>query len=297
MNDFNRKEICSERAEPAPGVLYIVGTPIGNRGDLSIRAESILKNVSAIACEDTRHSGKLLKSLGSTAPLFSFYKHNTQRRIPQLLSLLKEGKSLALISDAGLPGISDPGEQLVACARHAGLDVICIPGPCAATTALVSSGLPCNRFCFEGFLPTKKTDRKVLLDKIAKETRTTVIYESPRRLVLLLEELAQVCGEERPLQVARELTKRYEQQVGSTIKEALQYFINNHPKGECTIVLGGATCKSKVVSNEKDLLLEMQKLIENGASANEAARELARSSGNSKRFLYSLLHKPGKDRN
>ncbi|MEC8095887.1 MAG: 16S rRNA (cytidine(1402)-2'-O)-methyltransferase, partial [Cyanobacteriota bacterium] len=202
-----------QRAEPENGVLYMVGTPIGHLGDLSPRARALLAAVNTVACEDTRHSGQLLVSLGSTARRCSFHQHNTHARIPQLLDELSQGRSVAVISDAGLPGISDPGEELVAAARAAGHAVICIPGPCAATTALVSSGLPSGRFCFEGFLPAKGRDRRQRLETLAKEPRTTVLYEAPHRLLKLLEELQEHCGAARPLQVTRELTKRHEEQV------------------------------------------------------------------------------------
>ncbi len=285
-----------QRLEPSPGVLYVVGTPIGNLEDLSPRAKSLLKKVSAIACEDTRHSGQMLKNVGAKATLFSFYEHNTKTRLPQLLKLLKNGQSLALISDAGLPGISDPGEELVSLARNAGHDVICIPGPCAATTALVSSGLPSDRFCFEGFLPQKNKTRKKILSIIAEETRTTVIYEAPHKLVRLLQELCHLCGADRPLQVARELTKIHEQQIGPTIGAALEYFLVNKPLGECTLVLGGARIQTNIQLTRSELLIEMEALIKNGASASEAARALATKTGQPKRFLYNLLHEEKKSK-
>ncbi len=290
--NFEEKEILNQRLEPASGVLYVVGTPIGNLGDLSPRAKSLLKNVSAIACEDTRHSGQLLRGLGTTTtPLISFHTHNIQSRIPKLLALLKNGESLALISDAGLPGISDPGEELVCAARTEGLSVICIPGPCAATTALVTSGLPSNRFCFEGFLPSKAKDRKQRLSMIVYEQRTTIIYEAPHRLLKLLHELIELCGEGRPLLVARELTKRYEEQIGPNIGAVIKHFMKNKPKGECTLVLGGATSIENEQLSSSELIDKMQMLIKNGASSNEAARKLAEETVHSKRFLYNLLHK------
>ncbi len=281
----------NKRLEPEACVLYVIGTPIGNLGDLSPRARYVLKNVSAIACEDTRHSGQLLSSLEVRAPLFSFHRHNAKSRIPKLISLLKKGESIALISDAGLPGISDPGEELIAEARKSNHEVICIPGPCAATTALVSSGLPCDRFCFEGFLPSKGTARKDRLNNISNEPRTTVIYEAPHRLLKLLSELADLCGSERPLQVARELTKLHEEQIGPTIGAALKHFLINKPLGECTLVLGGAKPKVLEELSNSELLAKMKILIEEGLSASEAAKKVAQSSQHSKRFLYELLHK------
>ncbi len=296
--DSLEKDILSKRLEPSSGVLYVVGTPIGNLGDLSPRAISILQKVSAIACEDTRRSGHLLKKIGAKAPLLSFYKHNTKSRVPKLLKLLKDGQSLAIISDAGLPGISDPGEALVSAARAEGHDVICIPGPCAATTALVSSGLPSKRFCFEGFLPTKSITRREVLGIISKETRTTVIYEAPHRLVRLLKELSDLCGKERPLRVARELTKLHEQQVGTTIGDALDYFSKFRPLGECTIVLGGAPSELDIELSRSELITKMEVLIKAGSTPSEAAREIAIQTGQTKRLLYALLHDiEPKDRN
>ena len=279
-----------QRAEPENGVLYMVGTPIGHLGDLSPRARALLVAVDTVACEDTRHSGQLLSSLGSTARRCSFHQHNTHGRIPQLLEELSQGRSVAVISDAGLPGISDPGEELVAAARSAGHAVICIPGPCAATTALVSSGLPSGRFCFEGFLPAKGRDRRQRLEILAKEPRTTVLYEAPHRLLKLLEELQEHCGAARPLQVTRELTKRHEEQVGPTIGDALTHFTHQAPQGEFTLVLGGAEVQVPAALDDATCLQQLQELIADGMKASDAARDLAQRSGRSKRELYALLH-------
>ena len=289
--DFIANETSNKRLEPAPGVLYIVGTPIGNLGDFSPRAISLLKSVSTIACEDTRHSGQLLKRVGIKANLLSFHKHNTKSRIPQLLKLLDQGKSLALISDAGLPLINDPGEELVQASKEKEHEVICIPGPCAATTALVSSGLPCQRFCFEGFLPSKGRDRKKALETIAKENRTTVIYESPHKLLKLLEELSLVCGYNRPLEISRELTKRYEQSIGPTIGSALEYFKKNKPQGEFTLVLGRGIEGDTNEERRKELKKQIEELIAKGMSPSEASRKISKESGYSRRLLYSMIHK------
>ena len=280
-----------QRQEPAPGTLYLVGTPIGHLGDLSPRARELLRQVDVIACEDTRHSGQLLASLGAQGRRLSFHQHNTRSRLPQLLELLKQPLSLALISDAGLPGISDPGEALAAAARSDGHEVICIPGPCAATTALVSSGLPSGRFCFEGFLPTKGRDRQQRLADIARESRTTVLYEAPHRLLALLDELVTHCGEDRPVQVARELTKRYEQQIGPTVGAAMEHFRQHPPQGECTLVLGGAPLQPTTQHSEAELLRRLEQHMKAGASASDAARELAEQTGTSRRELYALLHR------
>ncbi|QNI55895.1 2-O-methyltransferase [Synechococcus sp. BIOS-E4-1] len=279
-----------QRAEPEAGVLYLVGTPIGHLGDLSPRARALLVAVDTIACEDTRHSGQLLTALGSKARRCSFHQHNTYGRIPQLLNELSSGHSVAVISDAGLPGISDPGEELVAAARQAGHAVICIPGPCAATTALVSSGLPSGRFCFEGFLPTKGRERRESLAAVVAEERTTVLYEAPHRLVKLLEELQELCGDQRALQVTRELTKRHEQQVGPTVIAALEHFKEHPPQGEFTLVLGGAPQQEQATMNDDQCRQQLTALIKQGMKPSDAAKDLSRSAGRSRRELYALLH-------
>ncbi len=279
-----------ERSEPYPGTLYIVGTPIGNLGDLSPRAKHILKTASLIACEDTRRSGQLLKLIKSKVPLLSYHKHNYKSRQSQLLDILESSGSLALISDAGLPGINDPGQELVHAARCNSHEVICIPGPCAATTALVISGLPSERFCFEGFLPKKQSLRKKRLEEISQEKRTTIIYESPHQLIKLLEDLSISCGKERPIQIARELTKRYEESIGKTIDEVIKYFIKNKPKGEFTIVLGGNNNKKDRIS-ELEALNKLNILINKGEKSNIAARKVAEETGYEKKWLYSKLHK------
>ncbi len=279
-------------AEPAAGVLYLVGTPIGNLGDLSPRARQVLAGVDRIACEDTRHSGLLLHNLNIKGRLVSFHEHNQAARIPELLAALAAGEAIAVISDAGLPGISDPGEALVAAARAAGRTVICVPGPCAVTTALVSSGLPAGRFCFEGFLPPKPTQRRARIRELASEARTVVLFEAPHRLVALLEDLLAELGE-RPVAVTRELTKRHEQQVGPTLSSALEHFRAHSPQGEFTLVLGGAEVAEAQARSEAELLEALQALLDQGLSRNEAARQLAQQTGLAKRELYALLHQGG----
>ncbi len=291
MDLINDHEPQQERLEPFPGTLYLVGTPIGNLGDLSARAKSILKDVSLIACEDTRRSGQLLKKIESKVPLISYHKHNLKSRQSQLLEILESNGSIALISDAGLPGINDPGEELVKAVKANNYEVICIPGPCAATTALVISGLPSQRFCFEGFLPKKKSIRKKRLEEISKENRTTVIYESPHQLIKLLEDLLMICGKERPIHISRELTKRYEESIGNTIKDALEYFITNQPRGEFTIVLGGYHNKKESKISESEALHKLNMLIKQGEKSNIAARKIAEETGYEKKWLYSKLHK------
>jgi 16S rRNA (cytidine1402-2'-O)-methyltransferase len=277
-------------AEPAAGVLYLVGTPIGNVGDLSPRARHVLGHVQCIACEDTRRSGLLLHNLGIKSRLVSFHEHNQSSRIPELLAALEAGEAIAVISDAGLPGISDPGEALVAAARAAGRTVICVPGPCAVTTALVSSGLPAGRFCFEGFLPPKATQRRSRLQELAAEPRTLVLFEAPHRLINLLEDLHAELGD-RPIAVTRELTKRHEQQVGPCVSAALEHFRHNPPQGEFTIVLGGAATETAPPPSEADLQTALSALVASGLSRSDAARQLAQETGMARRELYALLHR------
>jgi len=283
-------------AEPAAGVLYLVGTPIGNTGDLSPRARQVLSGVDRIACEDTRHSGLLLHKLGlrsgdQPARLVSFHEHNQTARIPELLQALAQGEAIAVISDAGLPGISDPGEALVAAARAEGRTVICVPGPCAVTTALVSSGLPTGRFCFEGFLPPKNNQRRARLQELASEPRTLVLFEAPHRLLQLLEDLLIELGD-RPIAVTRELTKRHEEQVGPSVEAALAHFRQHPPQGEFTIVLGGASEPTPQPQSEADLRNALQNLVSSGLSRSDAARQLAQQTGMARRELYALLHSP-----
>lgn len=281
--------------EPVAGTLYLVGTPIGHLGDLSPRAKAVLSTVDVIACEDTRHSGQLLSSLNAQGQRLSFHQHNTRTRLPQLLALLENAQSLAVISDAGLPGISDPGEELAAAARLAGHPVICVPGPCAATTALVSSGLPSGRFCFEGFLPAKGRERKARLKQITQESRTSVLYEAPHRLLQLLGELDALCGGDRAIQIARELTKRHEEQIGPDIATALEHFGTHRPQGEFTVVLGGASSAQSTAPSEQELLARLQDRLDAGRSARDAAKDLAQETGLSRRELYGLLHQQGSD--
>tara|TARA_Y100001968_G_scaffold20572_1_gene16185 strand:- start:203 stop:1087 length:885 start_codon:yes stop_codon:yes gene_type:complete len=289
MDLNNESKLPKTRSEPFPRTLYIVGTPIGNLGDLSPRAKSILKNVALIACEDTRRSGQLLKSIESKVPLLSYHKHNCKSRIKKILEILAKDGSVALISDAGLPGISDPGEELVKESRIKNHKVICIPGPCAATTALVISGLPSERFCFEGFLPQKQSTRKKRLKEISEEERTTIIYESPHQLTKLLKELISSCEKDRPIQIARELTKRYEETIGKTLEEVILYFEKNKPKGEFTLVLGGKP-KIKNLVSESEAVNRLRILINKGEKASEASRKIANETGYQKTWLYSKIH-------
>jgi len=218
---------------------FVVATPIGNLSDFSPRAVEVLKSVDHIACEDTRTSGKLLKSFDISKPTFSFHLHNEHHKVEHLLNILRGGQSVALISDAGMPGISDPGFLAVRAVRQEGIDVIVIPGPDAATTALVASGLPCDKYCFEGFLPPKK-GRQKRLSQLAEEERTIIFYESPHRIIKLLTELEEHFDGERLAAVARELTKKFEEVVRAPISELKENFENRVSiKGEIAVVVSG----------------------------------------------------------
>lgn len=217
--------------------LYIVATPIGNLDDISERAIDTLKSVSYIACEDTRTSGVLLNKLGIDAQTFAFHAHNEHQKIEHLLNILDARQNVALISDAGMPGISDPGFLAVRAAHQAGHSVSVIPGPDAATTALVASGLPCDKYVFEGFLPAKKGRQKQLKQLIGEE-RSIVLYESPHRLIKLLEELRNYMGDQRMIAVCRELTKKFEEVVRGTVKSVYDTFqLRDDIKGEIVVII------------------------------------------------------------
>ena len=223
----NNSLLSHRKEEPEEGILYLVGTPIGNLNDISPRAINILANVSLIACEDTRQTRKIMNKFSISNNLVSFNKENSLKKIPNLINDLKAGKSIALVSDAGMPGICDPGEMLVRQVKSQGYDVICIPGACAAITALVSSGMPSSKFIFEGFLPKKKVDREKILFEISKNEKTTIVYESPHRLKKFLRELLDFCGGEREILVARELTKKFEEHVGNKIDSTIEIIKKN----------------------------------------------------------------------
>ncbi|MFN6131900.1 MAG: 16S rRNA (cytidine(1402)-2'-O)-methyltransferase [Synechococcaceae cyanobacterium] len=282
--------------EPLPGCLYVVGTPIGNLDDLSPRVHRVLAGADRIVCEDTRRSGLLLHRLGIRSRLISFHQHTQAQRLPSLLEALASGESLALISDAGLPAISDPGEALVAAARAQGHPVRCIPGPSALTTALVASGLPSGRFCFEGFLPPRPAQRRQRLEALRQEPRTLVLFEAPHRLVALLEDLLEIWGD-RPLHLARELTKRHEEHLGPSVAAVLEHVQRVAPQGECTLVVGGAPEPAALAWDERALRRELLSLMEGGLSRSQACRRLAEHSGQPRRALYALLHQqaPGAD--
>ena len=275
--------------EPESGVLYIVGTPIGNLNDLSFRALNILKNVSMIACEDTRQTKKITSKFEFKNNLISFNKYNSFNKIPKIIEDLNSGKSVALVSDAGMPSICDPGEDLIKIARSDGIKIICIPGPCAAITALVSSGLSSSKFIFEGFLPKKNSERKKLLLRISKNDKTTILFESPHRLKNLLFELKEFCGGERSILVTRELTKKFEEQIGNNIDQVINHFKNKEVVGEITIVIKGITEINQIENiNKLELKKELYELINAGMNLPAASKYLAKKNKLKKSIIYNM---------
>ncbi len=284
----NNSSLSHRKEEPENGILYIVGTPIGNLNDMSQRALNILKNVSLVACEDTRQTKKLMNKFSISNNLISFNKENSINKISKLIEELKIGKSIALVSDAGMPGISDPGENLVSEVKSEGIGVICIPGACAAITALVSSGIPSSKFIFEGFLPKKNIDREKILFEISKSEKTTIIYESPHRLKKLLLDLLEFCEGEREIMVARELTKKFEEHVGNNINNAIMYFKDKEVKGEITLVIKGRKKEQKQDLDKADLKRDLQELMKAGLSLSAASKYLAKKNGIKKSIIYNL---------
>ena len=274
--------------EPEKGILYLVGTPIGNLSDISARALNILKNVSLIACEDTRQTKKLMNKFEIKNKLISFNKNNGFEKISGIINDLKIGKSIALVSDAGMPGICDPGEELVKSARLNKFDVICIPGACAVITALVASGMPSSSFVFTGFLPKKKKNREQALLEITKQEKTTVLFESPHRLKKLLNELKDYCGGEREIQVFRELTKKYEEQIGNNVDMVINFFGDKEVIGEITVVIKGINNKQKLNFDEFQIRSELKELINAGLTLSAASKYIAKKNNLTKRRIYNL---------
>ena len=274
--------------EPESGVLYLVGTPIGNLSDISPRALYILKNVSLIACEDTRQTKKITNNFEIKNKLISFNKHNSLSKIPKIISFLKEGKSIALVSDAGMPSICDPGENLVKNVKMNQLETICIPGPSAPLAALISSGFPSSRFIFEGFLPKKKSERTKILSEISKNEKTTIIFESPNRLNKLLVELKECCGGQREINVSRELTKKFEEHISDKIDKVIEILNNRKAIGEITIVIKGLDKAKDEEFNALNLKKELSELMNAGLSLSAASKYLAKKKNLTKKMIYNL---------
>lgn len=275
------------------GTLYLCATPIGNLEDITLRVLRTLKEVDLIAAEDTRHSIKLLNHFEINTPMTSYHEYNKIDKGHYLTGLLKEGKNIALITDAGTPGISDPGEELVKMAYEEGIAVTSLPGPSAVVTALTLSGLPTRRFAFEAFLPSDKKERQNILKGLMTETRTIIIYEAPHRLLRTLKELAENLGD-RKATVIRELTKKHETAFLTSLAEAVRYYEEEEPKGECVLVIDGLKAEELAEKEREkyaDLSLNdhMKLYLDKGMDKKEAMKAVAADRGVSKREIYQQL--------
>lgn len=277
------------------GTLFLCATPIGNLNDITARVLDTLREVDLIAAEDTRNSIKLLNYFQIKTPMTSYHEYNKFEKAEQIIQWLKSGKNIALITDAGTPAISDPGEVLVARCIEEGLHVTSLPGCCACITALTLSGLSTRRFCFEGFLPTDKKEKKMILGELERETRTIILYEAPHHLKRTLQELYETLGERR-ITLCRELTKKFETVFSTTLEEALTYYNENEPKGEYVLVLEGLNRQSLILDKQEEwskLSIEehMQVYIDQGIDKKEAMKKVAADRGISKRTVYQNLLK------
>ena len=270
------------------GMLYLVPTPIGNLGDISTRCRETLENADFIAAEDTRVSLKLLNHLGIKKSLVSYYEHNKDFKGEKIVERILAGETCTLVSDAGSPAISDPGEDLVKQCAAAGITVCAIPGPCAAITALSISGQATGRFCFEGFLSTAKKSRREHLDSLKKETRTMIFYEAPHKLVSTLADMTETFGADRPISLCRELTKLHEEVVRTTLGEAVAKYTENAPKGEFVLIVAGAEPEIEEAPTEDDAAGYLKKLIDSGLSRKDAIKQTAKDLGLPKNVVYDL---------
>jgi 16S rRNA (cytidine1402-2'-O)-methyltransferase len=275
------------------GTLYLCATPIGNLEDITMRVIRTLKEVDLIAAEDTRNSIKLLNHFDIRTPMTSYHEYNKIEKAYRLIEKMEQGMNVALITDAGTPGISDPGEDLVRLCYEAGIHVTSLPGPAACITALTLSGLPTRRFCFEAFLPTDKKEKQAVLAELKQETRTIILYEAPHRLIRTLGELFETLGN-RKITICRELTKKHETAFATTIKDALAYYQETDPKGECVLVIQGKSRKEveqeRIAAWEETTIEEhMEYYLNQGKEKKEAMKLVAKDRGISKRDVYQAL--------
>ena len=270
------------------GTLYLVPTPIGNLGDISRRMADTLEQADFIAAEDTRVTVKLLNHLGIKKPMAIYHRHNTETGGRAILNRLQDGESCALVTDAGTPAISDPGEELVAQCAALGIPVCAIPGPCALVTALAVSGQPTGRFTFEGFLAMNKKNRRAHLESLRGEERTMLFYEAPHKLAATLQDLSDAFGPDRPVTLCRELTQLHEEVRRTTLGEAAGYYRENVPKGEFVLVVRGAEHQEEQEATLEDGLLLVARLQGEGISLRDAVKRAARELGLSRNQLYSL---------
>ncbi len=270
------------------GKLYLVGTPIGNLGDLSQRAADTLSNVDFIAAEDTRVTVKLLNHLGIKKPMLSYYEHNKRERGGEIIERILSGQSCALVTDAGMPAISDPGEDMVRLAHESGITVESVPGPSAVVTALAMSGMPSGRFTFEGFLTMNKPGRKAHLNEIKNEKRTMIFYEAPHKLLATLKDMLSVFGE-RQIALVRELTKIHEEVIHTSLSEAVERYTATAPKGEFVLIISGAKEQTAVYSLEEAITMAKQ-FCQKGESASSAAKMAAEITGLKKGDIYKGMN-------
>lgn len=276
------------------GTLYLCATPIGNLEDMTFRVIRTLKEVDLIAAEDTRNSIKLLNHFEIQTPMTSYHEYNKYEKGRKLVGKLQDGMNIALITDAGTPGISDPGEELVKMCYEAGISVTSLPGAAACITALTLSGLSTRRFAFEAFLPTDKKEKELVLQEIERETRTIIMYEAPHRLLKTLKMLSERLGQERRITVCRELTKRHETAFATTLEEACAYYNEQPPKGECVLVIEGRS-REQIAQEEKaqweEMSIEehMEHYLSQGIDKKEAMKKVAKDRGVSKRDIYNAL--------
>lgn len=268
-------------------MLYLVGTPIGNLEDMTFRGVRILQEVDLIAAEDTRHTGKLLKHFQIQTPQISYHEHNKHKRLAELMQRLQSGEAIALVSDAGMPGISDPGYELVKACRENDLPVVPIPGVSAGITALVASGLQCDRFVFEGFLPTQAKAKGDRLAALQAESRTLILYEAPHRLLSILQDLGTTLGGDRPIVVARELTKLHEEFWQGTIEAAIAHYSQCPPRGEFTLAIAGKSPQTTTLT-DTEIAAELTQLLQAGISRSQASRDLAQLTHLSRRHIYQI---------
>ncbi len=289
----NEKD-TEENLGTAPGTLYLCATPIGNLGDITLRVLDTLKEVDLIAAEDTRDSRRLLNHYSIHTPLTSYHEHNRYDKARTLTEKLKAGMNIALITDAGTPGISDPGEELVRQCMEAGIKVTSLPGPCACVTAVSLSGIPARRFCFEAFLPEDKKERQNILDGLKDETRAIVLYEAPHNLLKTLADLSDALGEDRKITICRELTKIHEEVISSSLGEAYRACAETEPRGEYVLVVEGKSRESLLAQDRLDweaISIEdhVRFYEEQGFEKKEAMRRAARDRGVSRRDVYQAL--------
>ena len=273
------------------GMLYLVPIPIGNLGDISQRCRETLEQADFIAAEDTRVSLKLLNHLGIKKSLVSYFEHNKAFKGEKIVERILAGETCALVSDAGSPAISDPGEDLVKLCHDAGIVVCAIPGPCAAITALSISGQATGRFCFEGFLSTAKKSRREHLESLVKEQRTMIFYEAPHKLVTTLEDMSAVFGEDRPISLCRELTKLHEEVVRTTLGAAVEKYTQNAPKGEFVLIVAGAEPEEAETATPEDAAARVAQLMEDGMSRKDAVKQTAKELNLPKNVVYDAALK------